>query len=186
MPVLIERKAHLCDAKPVSGYRPSCASLLVLAIICFISAAGLRSPALAEPVITVTLNGANTQLKLTRSMLNDMPTTRYTTSTVWTEEENTYTGVLLYDFLEALSVDMTPQNGQVIFSALDNYTAVLPFSDIDRSAPMIAFLRDDAALPLRSQGPFWLIWPYDLSNKYRTETIYARSIWHIVSIDIEY
>lgn len=186
MPLLIAHNARPCDAKQVSGSRISCAYLLILIIICFISITGLRSPALAEPVISVTLNNANTQLKLTRSMLSDMPTTSYTTSTVWTEEENTYTGILLYDFLEALSVDMTQENGQVVFRALDNYKAILPFSYIDRSAPMIAFLRDGAALSRRSQGPFWLIWPYDLSSRYRTETIYALSIWHIVSLDVEF
>lgn len=185
MGILLERKAQISNVTSAHGCASALAHLLVLAIM-FFMLASLRSPAVAEPVITVSLGGANTRLQITRSMLQDMPETNYTTSTVWTEAVDTYTGVLLYDFLEALSVDVTTQNGQIVFKALDDYKVLLPFADIDRVAPMIAFLKDDAVLSLRDQGPFWLIWPYDLSSQYRTEAIYARSIWHIVSMDIEF
>jgi len=178
-------KTHIGSAKyAISRARPleRMAALAVLLLMLV----SIKSPAIADPTITVTLSATGTQVHLTRDTLQDLPMTTYTTSTVWTDTVDTYAGVLLYDVLKTLSVDMAAQNGQIVFKAADDYQVILRFVDIDKTAPMIAFLRNDAVIPPRTQGPFWLIWPYDLSSHYRTETIYAHSIWHIVSMDIEF
>lgn len=102
----------------------------------------------------------------------------YETSTVWTEGVARYEGVLLKELLAHLEIDITAP-GAVTLVALDGYSARLNFSDITPEAPLLAFLRDGAPMSRREQGPYWLIFPYDQDARYRTETVYALSVWQI-------
>jgi len=39
-------------------------------------------------------------------------------------------------------------------------------------------------MPVREKGPLWIIYPFDATNAYRTESHYARSIWQLERIDV--
>jgi hypothetical protein len=39
-------------------------------------------------------------------------------------------------------------------------------------------------MSVRDKGPLWLIYPYDSKAEYQSETIYSRSIWQLVKIDL--
>lgn len=110
--------------------------------------------------------------------------TEFETSTVWTEGVSRYEGVLLRELLAHLEIDISAP-GSVTLVALDGYSARLNFSDITPEAPLLAFLRDGAPMSRREQGPYWLIFPYDQDARYRTETIYALSVWQISRLIID-
>jgi hypothetical protein len=61
---------------------------------------------------------------------------------------------------------------------------------VDRSAEalvdgaLVSYLRNGAPMTLRDKGPVWLVYNYDSDPAYRTEVIYANSIWQLDRIEI--
>lgn len=115
-----------------------------------------------------------------------LPRTHFETSTVWTEGSDLYEGVLLKDLLLHLGVDMSAPGGRVVVEALDGYSAEIEFDLITQDAPLLAFLRNGHLMPRRAQGPYWLIFPYDHDARFRTESIYAQSVWQVTRLTISY
>ena len=40
-------------------------------------------------------------------------------------------------------------------------------------------------MSLRDKGPLWVVFPYDASEEFRRDEIYAQSIWQVDSFLIE-
>ncbi len=116
--------------------------------------------------------------------LEDMPLTDFVTSTVWTEGVDHYSGILLRDLLLHHGIRPDSGPGRVDLVAIDGYSATIEFAQITERAPMLAFLRNGAPMPLRNQGPFWLIFPYDDTPAFRTESIYALSVWQVQTVSV--
>jgi hypothetical protein len=68
--------------------------------------------------------------------------------------------------------------------AVNDYLVEVPVTDAVDGGPIIAYAVDGAQMSLRDKGPLWLIYPYDSDAKYRTEEIYARSIWQLDRINV--
>jgi hypothetical protein len=49
---------------------------------------------------------------------------------------------------------------------------------------MIAYLRNGNPMPLRDKGPLWIVYPFDSSSDFQSETIYSRSIWQLNRIAV--
>lgn len=137
----------------------------------------------ATRMLTLHLPGGETR-RLIEADLAAMPVTEYVTSTVWTESTDRYSGVLLRDLLTIHGIDEATGTGEVHLAAIDGYSAVIAFDMITERAPLLAFQRNGAPMPLRNQGPFWLIFPYDDDPAFRTESIYAKSVWQIEEMSI--
>ena len=60
-----------------------------------------------------------------------------------------------------------------------DYAVTIPTSDAVEGGPIIAYEMDGKPMSRRDKGPLWVIYPFDDSAKYRTETIYSRSIWQL-------
>jgi|GEM_PF-1522504 len=158
-----------------------------ITLTCLFASVSLASHNLADGSkvnMRVILPDSDTPTTLSRDDLAEMPEAEYLTSTVWTDAVHRYSGVLLRDILTSFSVDVDGGTGEVLLTAMDGYSATLPFHKITEAAPMIAFLRDGEPMPRRGQGPFWLIFPYDEDPAFRQETIYALSVWQIEEIRI--
>ncbi|MGY6548675.1 MAG: molybdopterin-dependent oxidoreductase [Roseinatronobacter sp.] len=124
------------------------------------------------------------QAEITIADLAALQQTEIVTSTVWTEAVDRYTGILLADLLRHHDLDAQALEGHVDFTAIDGYTARIDFAMITDRAPVLAYLRNDEPMSLREQGPFWLIFPYDDEPDFRTESIYALSVWQVQGVDI--
>ena len=172
---VLGRRSHglACFAKAARRF-----CLTVMAALSIAAAA-------AADQIEVLLPGETEPRILSRSELMELPVTEYVTSTVWTEGVSHFSGVLLRDLLVHLNIPLDAPPARVVLTAFDGYSAAIEFDEITESAPMISYLRDHAPMPLREQGPFWLIFPFDDSPVYRSETHYALSIWQISEISIE-
>lgn len=113
-------------------------------------------------------------------LLRRLPATTITTSTIWTEGRPAFTGVPLQALLAAVGAE-----GTVIRAiALNDYAIEIPASDAVPGGPLIAYARDGAPMSVRDKGPLWIVYPYDDDPAYRTEVIYARSIWQLRTIEI--
>ena len=106
--------------------------------------------------------------------------TSFRTTTNWTEGEREFSGVLLSDLLEVL--DIRGRSLKAI--ALNDYTVEIPVSDARPGGPIVAYALDGKPMSVRDKGPLWIVYPYDSSVEYRSETIYARSIWQLDRIEV--
>ncbi|MFN3261333.1 MAG: oxidoreductase [Pikeienuella sp.] len=118
-------------------------------------------------------------VELDRAALEAMPVTMIETSTIWTEGVRTFTGVLLADLVASQGI----RSEMISAVALNDYAVEIPLSDAEPGGPIVAYMLDGAAMSVREKGPFWIIYPYDSDAKYRTETIYSRSIWQLTRIE---
>lgn len=154
--------------------------LLALALL----PADMRPAQASEPNVILEVQVAEGRVVgLSLDDLRALPLTEFETSTVWTLGVDTYSGVLLRDLLQHLG--HVPDHGPVTVRALDGYSAVIEPALITEQAPLVSFLRNGAPMPVRDRGPIWLIFPYDQDTNYRTESIYAKSVWQVRAIEIK-
>lgn len=118
------------------------------------------------------------RLDLDQAQLDALPQTEFTTSTTWTSGTPVFKGVLLKDLIEAVGA----QGTTITLTAANDYSITMPMADVAEDAPLLAYLVDGQTMSLRDKGPVWLVYPYDLSEDYRTEEIYSRSIWQLTEM----
>lgn len=164
---------------------PRLAPVLALVAVCLsvtlALAANLPAPS-GEPLLTVRgANVANGAAVFDRAMIEAMPATRITTKTIWTEGEQTFTGVTLKSLLEAVGAEGTT----VRAIALNDYSVEIPMEEAMSGAPIVAYRQNGRLMPVRNKGPLWIIYPYDSSPRYRSEVIYSRSIWQLTTLAVE-
>lgn len=112
--------------------------------------------------------------------LRDIAVRNIITSTIWTDGINEFSGVPLYALLQHL--DVTGSTIEAI--ALNDYSVFIPISDAREGGPIVAFAIDGQPIPRREKGPLWIIYPFDQSPEFRTETVYSRSIWQLNRLNI--
>lgn len=104
----------------------------------------------------------------------------FSTSTIWTEGVVTFTGVPLSRVLDHVGAT----GGTLVLTALNDYSASKPASEVEPEAPLIAYLRDGVAMPVRDKGPLWVVYPYDASPAYQSEIVFSRSVWQLARIHV--
>lgn len=135
-------------------------------------------------VLTVTGGIARTnapgQAEFDLDMLRSLGLRTVTTDTIWTDGPSTFEGVAMRHLLQAVGAE----GSMLTLVAVNDYSVSFPLSDLAEDAPLLAFARDGAPMSLRDKGPIWAIYPYDEKPEYRTELIYARSVWQLVRISV--
>ena len=124
------------------------------------------------------MNGEVTEFCLDE--LSEMAQTTFTTTTIWTEGEQTFTGVSLHDFLMHLESDAASLRAL----AINDYSIEIPATDATPEGPIIAYMRNGEPMTVRDKGPLWVVYPYDSDPKFQTEEVYFRSIWQMDRIEI--
>jgi hypothetical protein len=111
-------------------------------------------------------------------MLRALPQVKFATKTQWTEGEVEFIGVSLRVLLDHVAA-----TGETVSAvALNDYRIDIPADSLEADAPIVAYLMDGEEMSPRGKGPLWIVYPYDTDEKYRTETIYSRSIWQLNSL----
>ncbi len=145
----------------------------------------LALPELTGPVI-LTVTGLDPQafaggsITLDVGRLQAIGTAEIATSSIWTEGTHRYKGVMLRDLLDFLAIG--PFN--LRFHALNDYRVEFPSVEATAAAPILAYEMDGTAMTVRDKGPIWVMYPFDDSAEYRTDTTYSRSIWQLDRIDV--
>ncbi|GIT90808.1 oxidoreductase [Jannaschia pagri] len=154
----------------------SLSRITVSMVHAFVLCCCLAGAGVAQDLRVIDGNGKGTSVTLAE--LDDMTQQAVTTSTIWTDGVATYSGVSLLALLKAQGIDA----GAVKLVALNDYAVTIPIAELEEEVPILASRRDGAPMPVRDKGPYWLIYPFDASQDYQTETIYARSIWQVSEI----
>jgi hypothetical protein len=159
------------------------ASLPLVFMVGFVNAEVLPDPA-GEVILTVSGSISNSRTvgraEFDRSLLEALPAESFETTTIWTEGPQIFLGVSLATLLEHVAAE----GENLRLRALNDYTIDIPASDAVLGGPIIAYEQNGAAMPVREKGPLWLVYPYDSSPEYQSETIYARSIWQLVAVEV--
>ncbi|MFM7333699.1 MAG: molybdopterin-dependent oxidoreductase [Tabrizicola sp.] len=113
-------------------------------------------------------------------MLKAIGEVSFQTSTPWTEDEQTFTGVSLHRLMERLEIT----EGTLKATAINDYAIDIPVSDAVEGGPILAYLQNGEPMSVREKGPLWVVYPYDLKAEYQTEVTFSRSIWQLVRLDL--
>lgn len=113
-------------------------------------------------------------------MLRALGEVSFATTTPWTDGVQEFTGVSLAALVKALGVT----EGSIKATAINDYAIDIPVADAVEGGPILAYMQNGEAMPVREKGPLWLVYPYDLNEAYQAEVIFSRSIWQLVRLDV--
>ncbi|MEX0369971.1 MAG: oxidoreductase [Tateyamaria sp.] len=146
--------------------------------ILFVVLWGWHTPVMAQSVTDLQITATAAQSEPTALSLADldaMDQVSFSTSTIWTDGEVTFSGVPLAALLDAHNADGTA----VEMVALNDYKVTMDLADLEDTAPIVATRMNGEVMSVRDKGPYWVVFPYDQDPKYQTETIYSLSIWQL-------
>ncbi|WP_291296526.1 oxidoreductase [Elioraea sp.] len=113
-----------------------------------------------------------------RAMLDALPQTGFVTGSPWTDKPVRFDGIS-----GAALVDAVGAHGrEATATALNDYKVTIPFTDFAAGGLLVASRIDGEVLPIRARGPLWIVYPFDINQRFRAELFYARSIWQLRSI----
>ncbi|WP_092063264.1 molybdopterin-dependent oxidoreductase [Poseidonocella pacifica] len=148
----------------------------LIAVALWIGASSVQAD---EALLTVQVG--ETEHRFTLAQLELLPVTSFETSTIWTVGSHRFTGVSLADLAAHLGI----VTGELLATAINDYHITIPLEDAVTPGPIIAYEIDGEPMPRREKGPLWIVYPYDMIPAYQTETIYSRSIWQLVRLDVQ-
>jgi hypothetical protein len=148
-----------------------------------LAATPLLAADLAQPQgeIILTISGAITNFNdegsavFDAEMLGMLPVVEFATSTIWTDGQQTFTGVSLVDLLAHVGSEGT----SISATAINDYAVEVPLSGITDGVPILAYMMNGSPMSVRDKGPLWIVYPFDSDPKYQTEVVYSQSIWQL-------
>jgi hypothetical protein len=158
----------------------------MLASFCltFTAASAQEAPLTGPVILTVTgLDPAafpDGQVEFDMPGLQALGEHQITTGSIWTKGAHLYSGVMLRTLADHLKI----AKGALKLHALNDYAISLPLEEATADGPMLAFMLDSAPMSVRDKGPIWVVYPYDSDMKFRSDEIYARSVWQLDRIEV--
>jgi hypothetical protein len=150
--------------------------------LALVLAAALLSggPSAADEDAVLVVRGPDGQTAFEMDDLRAMPRTAFTTRTIWTEGEVLFEGVELAALVERLGL----QGRDLRLVALNDYAVVIPAADATAGGALVAYAVNGNPMSVRDKGPLWLVYPFDSDPAFRTESVYARSIWQLARVEV--
>jgi hypothetical protein len=167
-------------ARRLSGMAFSLAALLCMGL----PAAALQPP---QGKVILTISGQvaekNTPMAAVfdLAMLQKLPQHTFTTMTPWDKQPIAFTGPLLRDVLAAAKVTGTT----IKALALNDYQTSIPLDDAQKFEVILAHQMNGKAIPVKTKGPLFIVYPYDSKPELRSSVYYERSAWQLKSMNIE-
>lgn len=146
----------------------------------------LAGPAGASETLLTIVAADGSETALDRAALEALPQHSFSTETHWTWEEQSFSGPLLTDVLEMAGLPGPASGGVIEFVADDGYHARI---DLDESAqyltdayPIVTTRINGAPFPLESNGPLWVMFPYDEHPELDIEAVHHMTVWQLLQI----
>lgn len=132
-------------------------------------------PVAAQDGINLQVSGAVEAADFSLEDLDAMAQTTFETTTIWTDDVTTFSGVSLRALLDAGNAT----GNAVEMIALNDYAVTMPIAEIGANAPIVATRMNGEPMSVRDKGPYWVVFPYDSDTQYQSEIVYSRSIWQL-------
>lgn len=135
--------------------------------------------------VSVRLGGApRSERQFTFEALSRLPQHGFKTGTPWRAEEIHFSGPRLRDVLEAAG--MPPQaNARIKAFGLDDYEISIPIEDAYRTDVIVAIHKNNQPISVANKGPYRIVYPYMTHPQFRKQRYVARSVRHLVRIELE-
>jgi len=115
------------------------------------------------------------------AMLEKLPQRTFSTMTPWEKQPISFTGPLLRDVLNAAKVSGTTLKAV----ALNDYQTKIPLEDATKFDVIVAHQMNGAAIPVRTKGPLFIVYPFDSKAELKSTTYYERSAWQLKTIAVD-
>ena len=112
--------------------------------------------------------------------LDQLPQNEFRTSTIWTEGVRRFSGPTLQGLLD----DVGAGSGEIMATAINNYVVDISRSLVEPTTPIIATRIDGMLFSVRRKGPLWIVFPYDSDPLFRSELVYASSVWQLSKLTV--
>lgn len=161
--------------------------LASVAAALLVSAASVHAlePAKGKVILTITGKVAekNTATGATfdLEMLEKLPQQTFTAQTPWEKAPIKFQGPLLRDVLAAAKASGTTLKA----AALNDYQTTIPADDAKNFDVIVAHKMNGEAIPVRTKGPLFIVYPFDSKAELRATAYYERSAWQLKSINVE-
>lgn len=141
--------------------------------------------------VVLTINGAVTcgnagtstspQAHFDIDMLEALPSRVMATHTPWTQGRVIFSGPLIRELINRVADKVT----SLKVSALNEFSADIPISDIEDYDVLLATQRDGQRMPVRDLGPLFILYPFDAHPELLNEQIRFRSVWQVNELNIK-
>ena len=146
-------------------------------------AADLSKP---ESAVILTVSGniettnINGEAQFDRQMLEQLPQTKITTHTPWTEGEHVYEGVLLNTLLAHVGAS----SHKLVAKALNDYHTKIDLAALKDYPILLAIKTDGVFMRVRDKGPIWIIYPLSDYAELDTISYHENMIWQLYSLEV--
>lgn len=170
--------------KPSAPPLPPRRRLLACGIAAVAPRIGLAQPA---PRLSFTLkivrptNAGPTTHVYDPATLAALGATQLNTHVPWDAESHSWEGVRFKRLLGAHQIAGRPLR----IKALNDYVAVMPWSDVEQFDPLLAWHRDGRPIAVRDKGPLLVIYPFSAHAELKRAEYTDRSVWHVNEIVVE-
>lgn len=156
----------------------------ILSTLAFIGLAASAQAQQGDIILTLSgipaADGTKVSATYDLAMLQALPKTSFSTTTMWTQGVQSFDGVLLKDLLDLHGIT----TGTISATAINDYAVDIPIEDAVIGGPIIAYALNGADMSIRDKGPLWIVYPYDENTNYQSEVVFSRSIWQLNRITI--
>lgn len=122
----------------------------------------------------------NGEAQFDRQMLVQLPQTKITTHTPWTEGKHVYEGVLLNDLLEQVGAT----GHKLVAKALNDYHTEIDLESLRDYPILLAMKTDGMFMRVRDKGPIWIIYPLSDYSELDTGKHYEDMIWQLSGLEV--
>ncbi|QRY78519.1 molybdopterin-dependent oxidoreductase [Pseudomonas sp. PDNC002] len=142
-----------------------------------------QAPDAGRTVLTITLPGdAALERRYTLDELAALPHSTLRSPMPDERHIHEWLGVRLSTLLEGIDRDGAKR---LRIEALNDYSALIPLSDLDAYEPILAYRRDGQSLGIAERGPLFVIYPMVDYPELRTQLYFNRTVWQVSRITLE-
>lgn len=110
--------------------------------------------------------------------LRNMPTSKLTTTTPWTDGAIEFEGVYFRDIVTRFGSGAKVGRA----TAFNDYQIDFELSEIMAKDGFLAFSQDGKPMSRRDKGPFWVVFPWTERPELDTRSVHGLSIWQLVDL----
>lgn len=156
-----------------------------LAVVVVQSSAWALPPATGKVILTLQGKIGDTNApqaaQFDLAMIEKLPQQTFRTLTPWDKQPIEFTGPLLRDLIAAAKGSGTTLKA----AALNDYQTAIPMDDALKFDVIVAHKMNGQAIPVKTKGPLFIVYPFDSKPELRALTYYERSAWQLKSLTLE-
>ena len=136
-----------------------------------------------KPILIVTgnVNNGNGPVRFSLSSLEMLGVVAVETKTPWHNQKVRFEGVPM----SVLMKEVGAKGDVVEAHALNDYSTMIPVEDFRKFNVILATRKNGVPMPVRDNGPLFIIYPYDSDPDLQSQRYYGRSAWQVKELKVK-